>query len=86
MIYLMWNCYGLGSDAVVRAFHGLIRQYRPCVIFLSKTKMKDHRLEGVRHIMGYTYGFSVPTMGLRVVLVFGGTTLSKGLSFSRQRI
>ncbi|KAM1688648.1 hypothetical protein ACFX2K_036494 [Malus domestica] len=25
--------------------------------------MKDHRLEGVRHIMGYTYGFSVPTMG-----------------------
>ncbi|KAM2296857.1 hypothetical protein ACFX1S_036473 [Malus domestica] len=25
--------------------------------------MKDHRLEGVRHIMGYTYRFSIPTMG-----------------------
>ncbi|CAN6691397.1 unnamed protein product [Malus baccata var. baccata] len=46
MILVFWNCRGLGSDTAVRALHGLIRNKRPSMIFLSETKMKDHRLNG----------------------------------------
>ncbi|KAM1702627.1 hypothetical protein FF2_027693 [Malus domestica] len=64
MIYLLWNCRGLGSDTVVRAVHGLIRKHRPFVVFLSETKMKCHRLKGIRRRMGYSQGFNVPPIGV----------------------
>ncbi|CAN6725654.1 unnamed protein product [Malus baccata var. baccata] len=63
MSYIFWNCRGLGSDTVVRALHGLIRKYRPSMVFLSETKMKDHRIDGVRRIMGFKKGFNVPPVG-----------------------
>lgn len=63
MIHLFWNCRGLGSDTVVRALHGLIRKHRPSMIFLSKTEMKDHRIEGVKQRMGYSNGFNVTPIG-----------------------
>ncbi|KAM1339647.1 hypothetical protein ACFX2H_038146 [Malus domestica] len=46
MIYLLWNCRGLGSDTTIQAIRGLIRKHRPTMIFLSETKMKDHRIGG----------------------------------------
>ena len=63
MTHLFWNCRGLGSDTVVRALHGLIRKYRPSMIFLSETKMKNHRICGVRRRMGYCNGFDVAPIG-----------------------
>lgn len=48
---------------MVRAFYGLIRQYRPSVVFISETKMKNHRIEGVRKMMGYQERFDVPLIG-----------------------
>ncbi|KAM2069822.1 hypothetical protein ACFX16_001292 [Malus domestica] len=82
MTYLLWNCRGLGSDTVVRALRGLIQKHRPTMIFLSETKMKDHRLDGIRRRLGYSNGFHVPPVGragglslwwqdsLRVIVVF----------------
>ena len=53
MTHLFWNCRGLGSNTVVQALHRLIRKHRPSMIFLSETKMKDHRVDGVRRRMGF---------------------------------
>ena len=64
MIHLFWNCRGLGSDTVVRALHGQIREHRPSMIFLSETKMKDHRIAGVRRRLGYSNGFDVAPVGI----------------------
>ncbi|XP_068339108.1 uncharacterized protein [Pyrus communis] len=63
MSYIFWNCRGLGSDTTVRALHGLIRNRRPSMIFLSETKMKDHRICGVRRRLGYSNGFDVSPNG-----------------------
>ncbi|CAN6551855.1 unnamed protein product [Malus baccata var. baccata] len=63
MNYLIWNCRGLGSDTVVQALCGLIRKHRPSMIFLSETKMKDHRIDGIRRRMGYSLGFNVSPVG-----------------------
>ncbi|KAM2221009.1 hypothetical protein ACFX1S_020137 [Malus domestica] len=63
MIHLFWNCHGLGSDTVVRALHGLIREHGPYMIFLSETKMKNHRITGVRRMMGYPNGFDIAPIG-----------------------
>ncbi|KAM1941163.1 hypothetical protein ACFX13_028778 [Malus domestica] len=63
MIHLIWNCRGLGSNTVFRALHGLIRKYRPSVVFLSETKMQNHRIHGVRRMMGYTIGCDIPPAG-----------------------
>lgn len=63
MIYILWNCRGFGSDTVVRAPHGYIRKYRPSMVFLSETKMKSHRMEGVRRKMGFRQGVNVPPIG-----------------------
>ncbi|KAM2888887.1 hypothetical protein FF1_012549 [Malus domestica] len=63
MAHLFWNCRGLGSNTVVRPLYGLIRKYRPFMIFLSKTKMKDHRIDGVCRRMGFYGGFNVPHVG-----------------------
>ncbi|XP_068329845.1 uncharacterized protein [Pyrus communis] len=63
MTHLVWNCRGLGSDTVVRALHGLIRKHRPDLIFLAETKMRDHRVDGVRRRMGYSEAFHVSPSG-----------------------
>ncbi|KAB2625745.1 hypothetical protein D8674_017405 [Pyrus ussuriensis x Pyrus communis] len=52
-----------GLDTTVRALHGLIRKKRPSMIFLSETKMKDHRILGVRRRLGYLHGFDVSLIG-----------------------
>lgn len=33
------------------------------MIFLLKTKMKDHRIAGVRRCLGFKNGFNVPPIG-----------------------
>lgn len=63
MINFFWNYRGLGSNTVVRALNGQIRKLRPSMVFLSETKMKDHKIDGVRRRMGFTRGFNVPPIG-----------------------
>lgn len=63
MSYIFWNCRGLGSDTMVQALHKLIRKFRPSMIFLSETKMQDHRIDGVQRRMGFPCGFNVSPIG-----------------------
>ncbi|KAB2599005.1 hypothetical protein D8674_039706 [Pyrus ussuriensis x Pyrus communis] len=51
MSYIFWNCRGLGSDTTT------------LYVFLSETKMKDHRICGVRKRLGYAHGFDVSPIG-----------------------
>lgn len=44
---------------VVRALYGLIRKYKPFIIFLFETKIRDHRIDGVRRCMRVLGGFNV---------------------------
>ncbi|XP_070667358.1 uncharacterized protein [Malus domestica] len=52
-----------GSDMAVRALHGLIRNKRPSMIFLFETKMKDHRIDGVKRRLGFLNDFNVSPVG-----------------------
>ncbi|KAM0997409.1 hypothetical protein ACFX2C_007297 [Malus domestica] len=63
MIHLFWNCRGLRLDTVVHSLRGQIREHRPFMIFLSETKMKDHRIAWVRRRIGYANGFDVAPVG-----------------------
>ncbi|KAM1255964.1 hypothetical protein ACFX1Q_030139 [Malus domestica] len=63
MNYLFWNCHGLGSDPLVRALYGHIKKIRPSMIFLSETKMKNHRIDDVEKRIGYANGFNVDPVG-----------------------
>lgn len=63
VIHLLCNCRGLGSDIVVRALHGKIRKLKPSTIFLSETKMKDHRIDEVKRHMRFSNRFNVSPIG-----------------------
>lgn len=63
MIYILWNCQGLGSDLTVRALREMIRKYRPTVVFLMETKSRNNRMERVRRSCNYQHGFCIPPIG-----------------------
>ena len=54
MILLCWNCRGLERDSAVGELRWLVKQYRPSLLFLSETKMRD---DSVRKFM-WSLGFS----------------------------
>jgi hypothetical protein len=64
MIYLCWNCRGLGSDATVGELRWLIATYRPSFVFLSETKMKDKCVQIFMWTLGFTGSFVVSCEGL----------------------
>ncbi|KAI5316585.1 hypothetical protein L3X38_036292 [Prunus dulcis] len=70
MIYLLWNCQGLGSDLTVRALGRLIYKHRPPAVFLMKTKMRSNSIDGVRRRMGFDNCFNMDPVG-----VAGGLSL-----------
>jgi hypothetical protein len=47
MILLCWNCRGLRTDATVGELRWLVRVHRPTLLFLSKTKMRDARVQSL---------------------------------------
>lgn len=64
MIYLIWNCQGLGSDLTVRALHGFIKECRPSAVFLMEKKMQSIIIDRVRSRMGFQNGYNAPPYGL----------------------
>lgn len=60
---LGWNCRGLGNPCTVRVLGDLIKDRRPDVLFLSETKSKANKIEGLRIKFGYSQCFSVDAMG-----------------------
>ena len=64
MILLCWNCRGMGTDATVSELKWLIRKYRPSLLFLSETKMRDTRATNFRWMLGFSGAFAVSSDGL----------------------
>ena len=55
MNLLCWNCRGLGTDSTVGELRHLVKRYRPSLLFLSETKMRDNkvrRFHGLWGLMG----------------------------------
>lgn len=87
MSYLFWNYCGLGLGTVVRALHGLIHKYKPAMISLSETKMKDHRIDGVRRRMRFVDGFNVAPVGKAGGLsLWWDTSLEVNILYSSKHI
>ncbi|PRQ30742.1 putative RNA-directed DNA polymerase [Rosa chinensis] len=59
MIQLCWNCHGLGQSMTKQALKELIRKYRPSLIFLSETRMKDKDVKSLRKECKFPYGTTV---------------------------
>lgn len=59
MIQLSWNCHGLGRPMTSQALKELIGKYRPSLIFLSETRMKDKNLKKVRNDCKFPFGITV---------------------------
>ncbi|KAM2576603.1 hypothetical protein TB2_002354 [Malus domestica] len=63
MIYLAWNCRGIGQDSTVAALRELILLNKPYMIFLSETKARGNGIENIRRNLGYQHGFFVGARG-----------------------
>jgi exonuclease III len=47
-----WNCRGLGNDPAVRGLLDLQKQEDPDILFLSKTKMDEKRMNLLKYRLG----------------------------------
>ncbi|KAG6683712.1 hypothetical protein I3842_12G027600 [Carya illinoinensis] len=63
MIILSWNCRGLGNPRTVRELHLLVKEKGPRIVFLSETKCRRDRVEGVRNKVGFDESFVVDSVG-----------------------
>ena len=59
MIQLCWNCHGLGHSITKQALQELIRKFRPSIIFLSETRMKDKEITKLRKNYKFCHGTTV---------------------------
>ena len=63
MNLLSWNCRGLGNSQTVHALRGLVNRNDPKFIFLMETKINTIRMDGVRRMVGFENGLSIPSEG-----------------------
>jgi hypothetical protein len=71
MWILAWNCRGLACSSVVRALKGVIRDSDPDCLFLSETKIEEHRVKRILNSLGFSNIICVDPIGQ-----VGGISLS----------
>ena len=64
MIYLSWNCRGLGNPEAVRELCKLTKQEGPALLFVSETKIRARRVEILQQSLGFVGCFAVDSAGL----------------------
>lgn len=60
---LCLNCRGLGQPEAVQELCSLIELHRPCVVFLSETRLFDDRVDGLVRMLGLAGGYGVGSHG-----------------------
>ncbi|XP_039791741.1 uncharacterized protein LOC120657488 isoform X2 [Panicum virgatum] len=63
MNLLCWNCRGLGTDSTVGELRHLVKRYRPSLLFLSETKMRDTKVRKFMWSLGFHGCFAVSSEG-----------------------
>ncbi|KAJ1296597.1 hypothetical protein BS78_01G314000 [Paspalum vaginatum] len=63
MNLLSWNCRGLGRDSAVGELRWLVKQYRPSLLFLSETKMREEKVKRFMWPMGYNGCLAINCQG-----------------------
>ncbi|XP_074342351.1 uncharacterized protein LOC141679878 [Apium graveolens] len=63
MSLLAWNCRGLGKSHTVRFLKETINYYRPNIIFLSETLVKNKRVAEVCKKIGFADYFAIDAQG-----------------------
>ena len=63
MSCLAWNCRGLGNPLTIHELTNMVRKKDPLVLFLSKTKLDENRLEMLRCLWRFGGKFVVPSRG-----------------------
>ena len=63
MIALGWNYQGLGNPRSIRVLRELVQRWKPSIVFLSETKMKNCQMDKVKFKIGLLNGLVVPSIG-----------------------
>ncbi|XP_074346114.1 uncharacterized protein LOC141684876 [Apium graveolens] len=63
MSLLAWNCRGLANPRIVKLLLDFNQQYRPSLIFLSETLVKQSKVENVCKRLGFAGFFVVDGQG-----------------------
>ena len=69
MSLLCWNCRGLGADPTVGELRFLVKKFRPSLLFLSQTRMRDSKARNFMWSLGYDTAFAVSSDGFSGGLV-----------------
>ncbi|CAB4264212.1 unnamed protein product [Prunus armeniaca] len=64
MIHLLWNYQGLDLNLTVQHLGTITRKYRPSIVFLIETKMKDNAINVIRQKLGYRNSFNFDPDGI----------------------
>jgi hypothetical protein len=70
MSLISWNCRGLGNPQTVRDLSQMVKEKKPCFLFLMETISNKRRMEWIRVKLGFASVFAVDPMGKS-----GGITL-----------
>ncbi|KAL0460647.1 UNVERIFIED_CONTAM: hypothetical protein Slati_0691900 [Sesamum latifolium] len=62
MSMIAWNCRGLGAAATIRKLGDIVRDERPLLVFLSKTKCGKFRIDCIKERLGM-FGVGIPAKG-----------------------
>jgi hypothetical protein len=54
MKILFWNCRGLGQPRTVQELSRLIREHKPCLVFLTETRQNKAVVESISRRNGFS--------------------------------
>lgn len=63
MSLLAWNCRGLANLRAVRFLKEIVSQFRPSIVFLSETLVKNNKIAAVCRDIGFAGSFTVDCQG-----------------------
>lgn len=64
MIFISYNCRGLGNPEIVRELRSIVKQEVPALLFVMETKIRAKRVENLQYQLGFGGCFAVDSDGL----------------------
>ena len=88
MIYLSWNCRGLGQARAVQVLSELVKTHRPMVVFSFETLVNSNKIESLRVKLGFQNALAVDRLGRGggVAVLWKDMEKCRVMSFSNHHI